>query len=923
MRDRHRDLFLEKKHYNRHARPRPAKKKVGWGGLSTQRNARKKRDDREDYLKPRIDPGLKSVFSRIGIPEPEPLKPDHFQLEALALIKDYDVIVSAPTGSGKTWIASQTILTYLSEGLNVWYASPLKALSNSIYQEFCNEFGPQNCGILTGDRKENPDAPVIVGTTEILRNQLYDVMREGSDIRSDLVILDEAHYLSDPERGVVWEEVLIYLAPRVRLLLLSATVSNAEEVCLWLRKIRGTSNRVVRSTERPVPLEMLFLFPDGLMVPLGGKKRLNPKVRKFLNSGSGWRGGRRGKIDFNKTIRCLREFNLLPAIFFLKSRKDCDRAALTCAAVEKPREDRNRLKEDIEKFLKEYPHLMGHRQLRPLVESSVASHHGGQLPYWKVLIEKMMNKGHLEAIFSTSTVAAGVNFPARTVAIAQSDRFNGHEFADLTATELHQMIGRAGRRGKDHIGFALVIPGLHQDPQLIHELRDSPTEPILSQIHINFSMTLNLLLSHTSFEVKGLLARSFAAFQERESGAYLKSQWTAMLSDLKKILANGKCDTSDPYEVIENIEKRLELQRQVKALTRAGSYQRLVNVYQEYLKRGRLFLHRNGSIYAVFRNYTDQGRFICMACNIKKSLRSRNRRFRLRKVDLAQIKDIFDCRLDIPENYSADRLEGLFDGVLVQDLHKLDIDVSRQDIGTEKLNKVIDDLRSLPCEECRHRNTCHRAKKGDFQKLIRGFRSMYTRVDGMSDGLWLSFRRHVRFLKETGFVDDAERLTPDGFWASKLRLDQPLLIAEAIRKGAFDGLGPEILAGGLAPFVWDRTQKDEMKIKGNLDLKEVESMFNGLLDHIEPIRDLKEKLGFGSPEILFWPCAALYVWARGIPWDELLDLVPVEEGDMASLIMRTADHLRQIANLKETHPHFASVAYDAIECVLREPVYIA
>jgi len=913
---------LEKKHYNRDSRPRPARKKGGWGGSSAQRDARKKRDDREDDLKPRIDPGLRSVFNRIGIPEPEPFKPDPFQIEALSLIKDYDVIVSAPTGSGKTWIASQTIRSYLSKGLNVWYASPLKALSNSIYQEFCNEFGPQNCGILTGDRKENSDASVIVGTTEILRNQLYDVMREGSDIHADLVILDEAHYLSDPERGVVWEEVLIYLAPRVRLLLLSATVSNAEEVCLWLKKIRGTSNRVVRSTERPVPLEMIFLFHDGLVVPLGGKGQFNPKVRKFLKTGSGWRERSRGKVDFNKILRCLRELNLLPAIFFLKSRKDCDRAALTCAAVDKPQEDRIRMNEDIEKILKEYPHLMNNRQMRPLVESRVASHHGGQLPYWKVLIEKMMNRGHLDAIFSTSTVAAGVNFPARTVAIAQSDRFNGHEFADLTATELHQMIGRAGRRGKDHIGFALVVPGLHQDPQLIHELRDSPTEPILSQIHINFSMTLNLLMSHTSVEVKDLLSRSFAAFQERESGAYLKSQWTAMMSDLMRILANGKCDTSDPYEVLENIKKRLELQKQVKELKRAGSYQRLVDVYQEFLKRGRLFLHRNGSIYAVFRNYTDHGRFICMACNIKKRSRSRNRRFRLRKVDLAQIKDVFDCRLDIPEDASSDCLEGLFDSVLVQDLHRLDIAFSSQGIGDEKINKVINDLKSLPCEACKHCNTCHRTKKSDLQKLIRGFRSMYTRVDEMSDGLWLSFRCHVRFLKETGFINDAERLTPDGDWAAKLRLDQPLLIAEAIRKGAFDGLGPEILAGGLAPFVWDRTQKDEMRIKGNLDLAEVETMFNGLVDHIEPLRDLKEKRGFGSPEILFWPCAALYVWAKGIPWDKLLEIIPVGEGDMASLIMRTADHLRQIANLKDTHPQVASVARDAIDCILREPVYI-
>ncbi len=552
------------------------------------RSSRKRRTKSEsDYARPKIDASLRHIFDKIGVPESEPFKPDPFQLEALELVKDYDVLVSAPTGAGKTWIATRAINSYLARDLKIWYASPLKALSNSIYQEFCHEFGPSDCGILTGDRKENPGAPVIVGTTEILRNQLYDSMHEGISIQTDLVILDEAHYLSDPDRGVVWEEVLIYLPPRVRLLLLSATISNAEEVCAWLRKIRGTRNKVVLAEERPVPLEMLFHFPYGLIVPLAGKKELSPRVKKFLASKKRKRGRRAERFNFGKIIACLREFDLLPAIFFLKSRSDCDRAILTCPPIEEPEEIRRHLKGTVKAFLRDYPHLEKHRQTKPLLESLVASHHGGQLPYWKVLVEEMMTKGYLEAIFSTSTVAAGVNFPARTAVLVQSDRYNGHEFVDLTSTDLHQMIGRAGRRGKDRIGFGVVIPGIFQNPQLIYELMDSPPEPIMSQININFSMTLNLLLSHTPLEVRDLIERSFASFQEGKSG---------------------------------------------------------------------------------------------------------------------------------------DRF------------------------------------------------------------------------------LWQSFKRHLRFLKETGFVDEEDRLTPDGHWASKLRLDQPLLIAEAIRKGAFDGVSPESVAGGLAPF---------------------------------------------------------------------------------------------------------------------------
>ena len=202
------------------------------------------------------------------------------------------------------------------------------------------------------------------------------------------------------------------------------------------------------------------------------------------------------------------------------------------------------------------------------------------------------------------------------------------------------------------------------------------------------------------------------------------------------------------------------------------------------------------------------------------------------------------------------------------------------------------------------------------------FRSSNDQIGASGEGLWLSFKRQVGFLKETDFVDETDRLTSDGQWASNLRLDQPLLIAEAIRKGAFEGISSEALAGGLAPFVWDRGQEMELRVKGALDLTVIEDMFDRLLNHIEGIRTLKDKRGFQSPPLMFWPAAALFMWAKGIPWKQLLYFVPADEGDMASLIMRTADHLRQVAALRETHASLASVAAESIELILREPVYI-
>jgi len=684
----------------------------------TLREQRPKR--RESVVRPGADNRLKKVFSLIGTPKPQAFVPDPFQLQALETVQKSDCLVTAPTGAGKTWIALQAIARIFEGGGKAWYASPLKALSNAKMLEFANFFGTANVGILTGDRKENPDAPIIVGTTEILRNQLYDAMHRGETLATDFVVLDEAHYLGDEDRGVVWEETMIYLPQRIPLLLLSATIGNAADLAHWLSAIRGKRCQLVQETQRPVPLYPLLLHPAGTLLPLlatdgkGGKPRLDKKVADYVAHRRTLELAPPGKLPpFGALLAVLRKYNLLPAIFFLKSRADCDQALQLCLE-NRIQDDRQAelLNHRLAELTERFPHVKRHRQRWIAEHLAVGSHHSGQLPAWKLILETLMSEGLLDAIFATSTVAAGVDFPARTVAFLNSDRFNGREFMPLDATELQQMTGRAGRRGKDRIGFALVVPGKYMDIPRVARLLSAPAADVHSQIRINFSMTLNLLLSHTPAEVEDLLHRSLAAFQ------------------------------------------------------------------------------RHGA--------------------------------------------------------------------------------------------------AMGGDEAAHTH------------------------------LWEEFNRHLRFLMMTGFVDDQSRLTEDGLWASQLRIDQPLLVAEGLRLGLFPRNDPALLAGIMAGLVNDKETDEHFEKKSlpaplTLAVQTVVQGLRGFAKHMQAG-------GFEVRPIFLRPVAAVWHWAAGRMWDKTVQAAQMAEGDLAMLILRTADNLRHLAGLKKEFPQMADSARKAIELILRDPV---
>jgi superfamily II RNA helicase len=860
-------------------------------------------------------------LDRIRAPRPQPFTADPFQVEALEVLQQADVLVTAPTGSGKTYIAVKAIERTLQNGRKSWYASPLKALSNSKYEEFSQIFGPESVGILTGDRKENLQAPIIVGTTEILRNQLYDSMHRGEDVEEDLVVLDEAHFLGDVDRGVVWEEVLIYLPSRVRLLLLSATIQNAQEVCSWLEWIRSTPCTWVAAYDRPVPLYPLFLFPQGELSPLSTKRGLSAKVRTIDSKSF----PKNDFPDIPRVLHALREANLLPAIFFLKSRADCERAIFLCHPVPERHGGGSStdFRERLNELMEDSPFLRRHQHLSVLKYARVGAHHGGQLPHWKLFLERLMQEGCLEAIFSTSTVAAGVNYPARTVVICQSDRFNGKEFVDLSATDLLQMTGRAGRRGMDDIGFVLVLPGPHQDPQLIHDLLKSPPDPINSQIRVNFSMALNLLLSHEPDEIRTLFSSSFATYQNLNKESLISKEFLTAQKALDQWMPETACGSLERLAAIRH--QYSFLKEQTRKARKLWKRQAALHSFYDLLVPGRIFLSGRGTPYLIV-GAPQIAQQTVEAVRMAFPIRFRKGQVRTYRVGFQRIRSVGEILESLPASKDRRRWEALVSQVAAQWRQpKEDTPETGKwlplEVAASELTGLISTQAALPCDNCLLFGPCQKLTSHPFSEALQRYFEHRAQMNTIQEQLWKTFQQHYSILRDEGYVNEDGRLTEDGLWASKLRLDQPLLISEGIRKDVFPADNPELLAALIAPFVMDRERPGDIQLSTMVwKYSEIAKPFFRMLQSLQHLRERLRAEGFAIPPLPFWTVVTVYYWARGSSWEKVREISGMDEGDLAMVILRTADHLRQIESLSETHPRLAASARQGIERILRAPI---
>ena len=514
---------------------------------------------------------------------------DDFQEQACRAIESGSgVLVAAPTGAGKTIIGEFAIHLALAAGQKVFYTTPIKALSNQKYAELVARYGTERVGLLTGDNNNNSDGQIVVMTTEVLRNMIYATSSTIRDL--GFVVMDEVHYLADRFRGAVWEEVILHLPKDVRVISLSATVSNAEEFGAWLAEVRGNTQIIV-SEHRPVPLHQHVLFGDELLelFESGSKQmRVNPELiqkhqartrspmsarGKWANKSGQRHGNQFPRLDKPEVVEKLDDLSMLPAIFFIFSRAGCDNAVTNCRRAglrltsrEESQEIRKIVEARCSSIADEDLDTLGYFDWLDSLERGYAAHHAGMLPAFKEVVEELFLRKLVKVVFATETLALGINMPARTVVLERLDKFNGESRINITAGEYTQLTGRAGRRGIDTEGHSVVLWGPQLDPNLVAGLASKRTYPLNSSFRPTYNMAVNLIEAFGRKRATEVLERSFAQFQADRSVVGLAQAIAEKRESLAGYEKSMSCHLGDFREYSSLRREQSDLERELSRL---------------------------------------------------------------------------------------------------------------------------------------------------------------------------------------------------------------------------------------------------------------------------------------------------------------------------------------------------------------------
>ncbi|MDT4973542.1 MAG: ATP-dependent helicase HelY [Pseudonocardiales bacterium] len=864
-----------------------------------------------------------------------PFALDPFQVEAAAALEDgYSVLLCAPTGSGKTVVGEFAVHLALASGQKCFYTTPIKALSNQKYNDLVARYGAEKVGLLTGDNSINPDAPIVVMTTEVLRNMLY----VGSTSLTDLgyVVMDEVHYLGDRFRGAVWEEVIIHLPAAVRLVSLSATVSNAEEFGDWLISVRGETKVIVHE-ERPVPLSQHVLVgtrlfdlfgsaeigpggADGTTVSPELKRHIDGRMR-FLDPGTGGRGrgGRpmRGWRPPHRpdVIARLDSEGLLPAITFIFSRVGCDAAVRQCvyAGMWLTTEDeRAEIDAVIDERTAAIPtedlEVLGYWEWRDGLRRGVAAHHAGMIPAFKETVEELFVRGLVRAVFATETLALGINMPARTVLLERLTKFNGETHADITPGEYTQLTGRAGRRGIDVEGHAVVLWGPEVDPTRVAGLASTRTYPLRSSFRPSYNMAVNLVAQMGRAAARDLLESSFAQFQADRGVAGLVKQIKRHEATLAEYEQQMRCDAGD---FAEYAALRRALTDREAALSREGAKARRGSVAAS------LEALRPGDVIRV-----PSGRRAGLAIVLDPGVHPRDDPHpmvvtesrwagRLSMLDFPSAVDVLG-RVRVPKNVNHRSPQERRD--LASSLRALNLPDAPRGRRSGPKGTGDDDevlrlrraLRAHPCHQCPDREQHARwaERHARVQREIEGLRR---RIEGRTTSLGRTFDLICRLLDDRGYLaaasaatsGAADETTGPGRQLARIWSEADLVVAECLRAGAWDGLDPAELAAVVSTLVYE-ARRDERPADRMPSPAVREALATTVRIWAQLAEDAAE-LGLPQsrePELGFvW---AIYRWARGERLDTVLTAAAetgaeLSAGDFIRWCKQVLDLLEQLA----------------------------
>ncbi len=607
-------------------------------------------------------------------------------------------------------------------------------------------------------------------------------------------------------------------------------------------------------------------------------------------------------------LTALHSYNLLPAIVFLPTRRRCDQAASEAAFMRRdPNEQRREQRRDfIRTFVEQYPEIRGHRHLDTIVRGGVAAHHAGHMPAWKLVIEKMMSAGLLDAIFATATVAAGVDFPARTVVLTGAEARTGNGWRQLTASELQQMTGRAGRRGRDNVGFIVGAPGMHQDPERIAALLRSPPDPLTSQFRATYNTLLNLLDAYGDFaQVRAIVEKSFAYRETARQIAMLEKSANETEQRINAKLHEADCGIS--LDVVKGFERLVSARAQLqdsKPQTRA-----------EVLHRWLDTVVQPGRVVAIGRSGK---RLVLITEKREGNVRGLREDSRSASFALERIGRVYSPVYRLKEELIDEAFEEIRrrGKELIIAEPRLRDALDEEGDALKLLDELIEKIFPPDFDE-QKRASCSETLwglLGDAEDLERAMR----RTESMRAEVWQPFAQRARVLASFGYLDfEAQKVTERGSWLADLHIDRPLIIGEALKGGLFSSLDFVRTAAVVAALT-----ADEERDYGALELED--ALVNSLAQFEEiGFRVSSEEWKFGvepTPELNFSAAATVARWAGGTEWTTLVRETRAEEGDLFRMLSRTGEALLQVAGLRKAHPEAARIAAVAADAVLREPV---